>query len=251
VLLPGFAEPSWVWHEVGPLLGRTHRVFALDLPPFGFSQRRGPYTLSRWEELVGGFVARLGLTDPVVVGHSLGAAVAVSYALDHPRTTRGIVLLDGDALPVGGPGWLTHLLLAPWYTSLFRIGTSSDWIVGKVVSGAWPRAKLTHAVLENFEAPFRVAGTDAAFRSLLGHGIQGVSAADLKQVQTRRLVVWGAQDTVDSVSAGRKSATLLHARFVLVPNAGHLSMLATPAAVAAAIARFTSGSAQSTPTDQR
>ena len=39
VLLGGFAEPSWVWHEVGPLLGRNHRVVAIDLPPFGYTQR--------------------------------------------------------------------------------------------------------------------------------------------------------------------------------------------------------------------
>src|SRR3954451_7138295 len=47
VLLGGAAEPSWVWHEVGPLLARAgHRVYALDLPPFGYSERRGPYTLT-------------------------------------------------------------------------------------------------------------------------------------------------------------------------------------------------------------
>ena len=48
LLLGGFVEPSWVWHAVGPLLARRHRVFAIDLPPFGFSERRGPYTLARW-----------------------------------------------------------------------------------------------------------------------------------------------------------------------------------------------------------
>jgi len=241
VLLSGFAEPSWVWHEVGPLLAQGHRVFAVDLPPFGFSQRRGPYTLSHWEELVRGFAERFGLVRPILVGHSLGAAIVVRYALAYPHGTAGIVLLDGDALPVAGPGWFARLLLPPWYTSVFRIVTGADWIVRRVVSGAWPHARLTHAVLANFEAPFRVAGTDAAFRSLLGSGIQGVSTADLEHVRTRRLVVWGAQDTVDSVAAGRKSAGLLHARFVLVPNAGHLAMLGAPAAVAAAIASFARG----------
>src|SRR5207302_11178456 len=39
VLVGGFIEPSWVWHRVAPLLARHHRVFALDLPPFGYSQR--------------------------------------------------------------------------------------------------------------------------------------------------------------------------------------------------------------------
>jgi len=47
VLLGGAAESSWVWHDVGPLLARAgHRVYALDLPPFGYSERRGPYTLT-------------------------------------------------------------------------------------------------------------------------------------------------------------------------------------------------------------
>jgi pimeloyl-ACP methyl ester carboxylesterase len=113
VLLGGAAEPSWVWHEVGPLLGRDHRVFALDVPPFGFSQRRGPYTLAHWVQLVDGFTRRLRLGHPLLVGHSLGAGTAVLYALDHPSTTRGIVLLDGDAFPIGGPGWFAHLLLPP------------------------------------------------------------------------------------------------------------------------------------------
>src|SRR5690348_14199589 len=36
VLLGGAAEPTWVWHAVGPRLAAAgHRVFALDLPPFG------------------------------------------------------------------------------------------------------------------------------------------------------------------------------------------------------------------------
>ncbi|HEY3921671.1 MAG TPA: alpha/beta fold hydrolase, partial [Gaiellaceae bacterium] len=209
MLISGFAESSWVWHVVGPLLGRDHRVFAVDLPPFGFSQRRGPYTLAHWQVLLRGFVQRLRLSRPVLVGHSLGAALIVEYALDDPKSTGGIVLLDGDALPAGGPGWLTHLLLPPWYTSLYRIATSSDWIVRRVVGGAWPHQKLTHAILANFEAPFRVAGTDSAFRSLLSHGIQGVSVADLDRVRAKRIVVWGADDTVDSVSAGRKTAKIL------------------------------------------
>src|SRR3984893_10173970 len=77
VLIGGFVEPSWVWAKVGRLLGRRHRVYAVDLPPFGYTQRRGPYTLASWIELVRGFERRLGIERPLVVGHSLGAAVAV------------------------------------------------------------------------------------------------------------------------------------------------------------------------------
>jgi pimeloyl-ACP methyl ester carboxylesterase len=234
VLIGGFVEPSWVWHALGPLLAPRHRVYAVDLPPFGYSQRRGPYTLAHWLALVRGFERTLGIVRPLVVGHSLGAAVAVAGALRDPHAQRGIVLLDGDALAEGGPGWLTQLLLSPWYTTVYRIVTTSDWIFRRALGEAYGKQvpHLDHATLAQWERPFEVAGTAAAFRELLSHGILGWKLDDLRRVRGPRLVVWGAEDTVDSVSAGRTSAAALHARFVLVPHAGHLSMLANPRALA-------------------
>jgi pimeloyl-ACP methyl ester carboxylesterase len=240
VLLGGFVEPSWVWQGVGSLLGRTHRVFALDLPPFGYTQRRGPFTLAHWVELVRAFDAKLGIRRPVLVGHSLGAAVAVAFALARPRAVPGIVLLDGDALPVGGGNrWLSHLLVNPYYTSIFRIVTGSDWLVGRVLQGALAphTPKPSHARLELWERQFRVRGTANAFRHLFAGGSSGVSVDDLGRVRTPSLVVWGEHDTVDAVDAGRQTARVLGAPFVLVRGAGHLSMLGRPGAVARAIER--------------
>jgi pimeloyl-ACP methyl ester carboxylesterase len=244
VLLGGFAEPSWVWHAVGPLLGRAHRVYALDVPPFGYSQRRGPFTLARWTQLVQGFDRRLGIRKPVIVGHSLGAGIAVSVATGAPRSVSGIVLLDGDALPVGhGFGWGAHLLVPPWFTTVYRIATGSDWIVRRVLSSAWGPSphRFGKSFVDEFERPFRVSGTAAAFTSMLGHGIQGVSSATLADVRVPALVVWGQKDTVDSVSAGRRTAAIMHVPFVEIPGAGHLSMLVRPALVARAIERLLRG----------
>src|SRR5947207_3648173 len=77
ILLGGFIVPSSVWEGVGRRLGHDHRVFALDLPPFGYTERKGPYTLRGWVDLVHTFEKQIGLHRPVLVGHSLGAAVAV------------------------------------------------------------------------------------------------------------------------------------------------------------------------------
>jgi pimeloyl-ACP methyl ester carboxylesterase len=240
VLVGGFVEPSWVWHRVGPLLARRHRVVAVDLPPFGYSQRRGPYTLERWVELVRDFGRALGLRRPVLVGHSLGAAVAVESALRDPRGVAGIVLLDGDALPIGGPPrFVAKLLLDPYYTSVFRVATGSDWIVGRGLRGAYDssRPKPTRAEIAVWKRPFRVRGTAAAFRELLRDGGHGVSLAAVRNVRVPAAVVWGAGDTVDDVASGRATAAALHTRLVLLPRAGHLSMLDDPRGVAAAIER--------------
>ncbi|HZT15690.1 MAG TPA: alpha/beta hydrolase [Gaiellaceae bacterium] len=239
VLLAGAAEPTWVWHTVAPLLAaRGHRVYALDLPPFGYTQRHGPYTMAGWLTLVEGFERRLAIRRPLLVGHSLGAGVAAAEALARPHSVGGIVLLDGDALPFGGGhGWLTDLLVYPFYPALFRLATGSDWLVSHVLAGAWGRLRphFTHTLLSVFERPFRVQGTADGLKQLVRNGIPGVTRAQLGRLTVPRAVVWGSQDDVDSRSGGEATAEALHVPLTLIPNAGHLSMLANPPAVAAAI----------------
>src|SRR5690348_11741833 len=158
VLLGGAAEPTWVWHSVGPRLAAGgHRVFALDLPPFGYTQRDVEPSLRGWLPLLDGFEQRLDIRRPLLVGHSLGAGVAAAEALARPRAVGGIVLLDGDALPFGGGrSWLSHVLVYPWFEAALRLATTSDWLIGRVVRNAWgPRSpKLPHATLAQFERPF-------------------------------------------------------------------------------------------------
>jgi pimeloyl-ACP methyl ester carboxylesterase len=242
VLLGGAAEPSWVWHAVGPLLAASgHRAYALDLPPFGYTQRHGPYTLAGWVALLEGFEHNLRLVRPLVVGHSLGAGVAAADALAHPTETGGIVLLDGDALPVGhGVGWLTDLLVYPYATAVYRLATQSDWLVSRILRNAWgPQTpRLNHQTLQQFERPFRVAGTEDALKQLVSDGIPGLTLGSLQRIRVPRTVVWGAQDTVDPLANGERTAAALGVKLQLIPNTGHLSMLAQPRAVAEAIVRL-------------
>jgi pimeloyl-ACP methyl ester carboxylesterase len=240
ILLGGFIVPSSVWDGVGRRLGRQHRVFAIDLPPFGYTERKGPYTLQGWIHLVRAFDRHFGLRRPVLVGHSLGAAVVVADALRYPGDPRGIVLLDGDALSAAGaPSWVSRVLVGPWFTSAYRIVTSSDWIFRRGLSGAYPNhPPFTHRFIEEWERPFKVEGTLDAFRSMSKYGIQGFRLPELRQVRVPSLVLWGARDTVDSLSAGRTSARALHARFRVLAGAGHLSMLAAPDAIATAVDSF-------------
>ena len=237
VLLGGFIVPSSVWEAVGRRLARGHRVFALDLPPFGYTERKGPYTLRGWVDLMRAFERRLGLQRPVLVGHSLGAAVVVADALWHPADPRAIVLIDGDAISAqGAPSWVSKVLMGPWFTSVYRIATSSDWIFRRGLASAYPNhPPFTRQFLEEWERPFKVQGTLDAFRSMLQYGIQGFHLAQLRAVRVPASVLWGAQDTVDSVSAGRRSAKALRAPFQLLAGAGHLSMLAAPKAIARAV----------------
>ncbi|TLU70922.1 alpha/beta fold hydrolase [Lichenicoccus roseus] len=76
-------------------LGDDHRVIALDRPGSGYSRR--PFlasaALGAQAATVAGFIRALGLGRPLIVGHSLGGALALTLALNHPDCVGGLALL--------------------------------------------------------------------------------------------------------------------------------------------------------------
>jgi pimeloyl-ACP methyl ester carboxylesterase len=233
VLVHGFAESTFAWNAVGPLLGYDHRVYALDLFGFGYTERVGPYTLDAWTNEVVSFIQTLHLTRPIIVGHSLGAAVAANVALEHPQMLAGIVLADGDALSAGGPpSWVRSLIVNPYLTSAFRLIRGSGRIVKKVLEASYgpSHPPITPALVAEWINPFRVQGSEAAIEAMLHeqNGIPGLSTSQLAQVKTPAFVIWGSKDDVDPVASGKATATLLHAQFRELEGSGHLSMLVDP-----------------------
>lgn len=86
-------------HFRHPLFHRLERDFhlvAVDRPGSGYSvaARGSRGTLKEQAAALAGFIDRLGLECPLVVGHSLGGAVALALALDHPDKVGGLALLS-------------------------------------------------------------------------------------------------------------------------------------------------------------
>lgn len=88
-----------------PHLKNTFRAVAFDRPGHGYSARpRGiSMTLEDHAASLHSFFKTLKISRPVVVGHSLGAAIALHYALAYPGSARGLVLLSPYVKPWEGP----------------------------------------------------------------------------------------------------------------------------------------------------
>ena len=72
VLVPGFAESTYVWSRVAPLLAADRDVYAYDVRGYGFTDRVPPYDLAADTDQLAGLIAALRLERPIVVGHSSG-----------------------------------------------------------------------------------------------------------------------------------------------------------------------------------
>jgi pimeloyl-ACP methyl ester carboxylesterase len=107
--LGGFAE-SWRC-TLDALAGRAD-VQAVDLPGFGLSGKpRARYDLMFFARVLHGFLDALGLGQVSLVGHSLGGAIAVAYALTHPGRVDRLALI-GAVVPGFGYrlSWLYRLV---------------------------------------------------------------------------------------------------------------------------------------------
>lgn len=76
-------------------LARDHRLVLIDRPGSGHSLRApgSDAGIAAQAELVAKVIQRLGLQRPLVVGHSLGGAIALALALNHPQQVRALALI--------------------------------------------------------------------------------------------------------------------------------------------------------------
>lgn len=101
VLIPSLAGSTRQWEPQLAHLASNWRVIAIDLRGHGKSD--SPVALSfqpgDYAEDVEAVLDALDIRKAVIVGHSMGSAVALAFASDHPSRVRGLVLVD----PVDDP----------------------------------------------------------------------------------------------------------------------------------------------------
>jgi pimeloyl-ACP methyl ester carboxylesterase len=98
VLIPGLATGGWVWQETVRAFSPDHVVYVLTLPGFDGRPPAPAHAFAAARAAVAKLVEQRRLDKPVIVGHSLGATLALAVAEDRPATVGGVVAIDG--LPV-------------------------------------------------------------------------------------------------------------------------------------------------------
>jgi pimeloyl-ACP methyl ester carboxylesterase len=94
--LGGFLE-TW-WYNITPL-SKHYRVYAVDLPGHGLSDRQKDcYTVSQCTECLLGIIDALQLNTVALVGHSLGGAIAINTAVTDSERVTKLILVDSAGL---------------------------------------------------------------------------------------------------------------------------------------------------------
>ncbi len=245
VLVPGAFETADAYDALGTVLGADHRVFAVDLIGTGWSDPVAPFSAGHMAEQVLAFLDAEGLTGadaPILVGHSSGAAVVGLAGAARPGEVRGVVFLDGDALPLAGPPAVARTLFPdPYRTTALRLGVRAGWLIQRIYQAQCGPScpPLSPQDLQRWQAPLQQQGFEALLDHQLRHGIPAMTGTELDRLHdapTAKLVIVGVGDPAISAAAARAAAERIGAPPVVTVPGRHLTMISSPTDIAAALA---------------
>lgn len=244
--------------EQRPSAGSGQRYHVIGLPSRPLWPGSRPERLSNWRSLTDDLIQGLddlGLRSIVGVGHSMGGVFTLEAAVRRPDLFRAVALIDPVILP---QTWL-------WMVRLFRLLRLERRL--PLVRGAlrrrrvWPNRQICY---EQYRGkPFFATWPDGSLRAYVEAGMRqradgqvelvyppewearifATTPSDVWRIVPRlrvpALIVRGERsDTFRPASLARVERLLPQARFVVIPNSGHLAPMERPSETGAAINNF-------------
>ncbi len=250
VLIHGMAAWSETWRPTMRALAKEGwYVIAVDMPPFGFSERpqNGLWWRTDQAERLKVLFEVMKIERPVVVAHSYGGRAATELALRHPNLVKGLVLvnaaLDGihendteDApKSIFSIGRIVSGTLAvPHIRDSLVASTLTNPLLSRKLLALFlfDESDATEDILAVYRAPAKLEHT-TTYMGMWLHGFLngkdlGISqnADQYKTLTAPTALIWGEEDTITPLSQGRRLQTLIpDSHLAVLPNIGHIPQI--------------------------
>gem|GEM_PF-233977 len=239
VMLHGFASSLDTWRPLLPALQGRHRVIALDLKGFGWTDRpAGDYSPQAQAKLVLAVLAKRGVDRFALVGHSWGSSVALAVALAARERVTKIALYDAWALDEQIPSffrWARQPAIGEALFALFYDQRATD----RMVLAFHDASRLDQPLAEAVDRALQRPGTKrAALAAVRGHTFATMQSR-YRLLEMPVLLLWGADDRVAMPHHGRRLQRMLpHAQLRTYAQCGHFPMIEAKDASTADLVAF-------------
>ena len=240
VFLHGLGASKYAWRKnLEPIARAGYRVIAFDNRGFGFSDKPATgYDNASYARLTVALLDSLHLPDAVLVGHSMGGAVAAEVAIAHPERVRGLVLIGSAGLGAREPRLFRvgrWPLLGPLLFAFRGRGLTERLLQATYAD---PR-KVSDVDVDQYYAPVAEPAYGRALRAVLLEFRFDALAGRLDHIRAPTLVLWGEADRLVPITLGRTlAAGIPRAAFLSVPGAGHSVQEEAPDEVNRLLIRF-------------
>jgi pimeloyl-ACP methyl ester carboxylesterase len=215
IFIHGSGGDHSAWSHQYAGLHKQYNVVAIDLPGHGSSEGNGESDIGSYCLWVKKLLDILNLKNVILIGHSLGAAISLQFAINYPQTIQGIVTVGGGMKMPVNPSIFDFLKTNP---------TESIELICKF--------SLAKENREKFMAPLMKSLTHTRIDVLQGD----LSACDkfdvsqeISKISLKALAICGAEDKMTPPEFSRQiSESISGANLCLIEGAGHMVMMERP-----------------------
>lgn len=243
----GFGAWSYTWKSVMEAVSaQGYRTIAIDVPPFGFSERpkNNDYSKKAQAERIVGVLEALGINRAVMVTHSYGGSAAMEAVFSHPERFEGLVMVDA-ALPLAygkeqkaGSSVLSTLLkVGPLRNAVIAATITNPSFTKNLLSTFVKDASvLSNEKLAVYQRPLRLRHSTEDLGIWLATDLfappQDSLSSDesnYRRITMPVLIVWGRDDTVTPLYQGQYLHTLIPgSKLVEINDVNHIPHLEDP-----------------------
>jgi pimeloyl-ACP methyl ester carboxylesterase len=245
LFMHGMGAWSQIWRPTMETVAAAgFRAIALDLPPFGYSERPAANAYGRQAQArrILALLDTLGVERAILVGHSFGGGPTMEAVLQAPARVSALVLADAaigvDAPAGGGGGPLPSLLGIRAVRETFVAATvTNPRMTGRLLEQfvADPSA-VTEDRVRMLQAPLTLQGATGAFGDWLLDFMTSTEKPLSQQpaaygvLAQPALIIWGDRDTTTPLPQGERLAGLIRgAELAVMRGVGHMPQIEQPA----------------------
>jgi pimeloyl-ACP methyl ester carboxylesterase len=246
LFIHGTAAWSGLWREtMAPLAEAGYRCIAIDLPPFGFSERPATPSYGNADQAkrIITLMDELGIQHVILFGHSFGGGATMETALMIPDRIDALILLDIGGLNLNlqptptsasKPTVLEFFLRTPAMRNPVLATTATNPLFTRRLISAMllDPADATDETIEILKQPLVLEDSTNTLGDWLNEvlGPQEISLttdpANYQNLGMPALIVWGDQDTIIPLQEGEYLQSLLpNAELVVMQGVNHIPHL--------------------------
>jgi len=262
LFIHGTAAWSGLWREtMTPLAEAGYRCIAIDIPPFGYSERPSSpsYDNASQAKRIVELMDSLGIEHAILFGHSFGGGATMETALMIPDRIDVLILLDVGGLNLNlqpapenqGPSAVEIFLGTPAIRNPILAATGTNPLFTKTLISAMvlDPDDVTQEKVEILQEPLVLDGATNTLgdwlKSVLGP--QNVSLttdpANYAVLDMPALILWGDSDTIIPLKEGEYLHSLLsNSELVVLKEVNHIPHLEDLDAVIGNVLRFLTNS---------
>ncbi len=231
ILLHGIGCYIENWQENMAALGQGRRVYALDLPGFGRSDKpQISYSYHYFVEFVKEFMAVQNVDKAVFIGESMGGGIALLFALKYPHQVEKMVLADSAGM--GREVAISLRLLTIPILGELLARPSRTGAIQALRQIFYKQALITDQMIEEAFEISLLPGAQRCFLSMLRSGCNIFGGKRdayhavldrLEELRMPALIIWGAQDRLLPVAHAHIAAQRLpNAKLHIFEQCGHM-----------------------------